>query len=238
MKLSIIIPVYNEGALVAEVMRQVALAPLPANLTCEIIVVDDGSNPSTQTALAGLRSDFQFTLVRLASNQGKGKALREGIAKSSGDVILFQDCDLEYDPRDYVALLEPIVAGRADIVYGSRFADHSRKPAITPLFLVANKALTAISNVCSGLQLTDMETGYKAFRAALLQGSNLRENGFGIEPEITAKLAKLVKRRGARIVEVPIAYRARSYEEGKKVKFRDGFRALWCIVKYNVGDRW
>lgn len=236
MKLSIIIPLYNEAPTVREVMERVTRAPLPPGLAREIIVVDDGSNDATKTILGVLQKEFEFRLMHLTPNQGKGQALRQGIAACTGDIVVFQDCDLEYDPDDYGALVTPILDGRADVVYGSRFLAPERN-AISPLFRTANKVLTALSNLSSGLRLTDMETGYKAFKGDLLRGIDLRENRFGIEPEITAKVARLVRTSGSRVTEVPVRYRARSYAQGKKIGFIDGVRSLWCIAKYNLKPR-
>jgi glycosyltransferase involved in cell wall biosynthesis len=233
MKLSIIIPVYNEAPMAGELLRRVMAAPLPPGVAREVIVVDDGSDEATRAVLAALRPQLGFSLFRLVPNQGKGAALREGIARCTGEIVLFQDCDLEYDPQDYLALIAPIVAGESDAVYGSRFA-RAAHPEITPVFRAANRLLTSFSNLCSGLQVTDMETGYKAFRAPILRRITLTEPRFGVEPEITAKLARLVRREGLRLAEVPVRYTARGYRDGKKIKARDGLRAVWCILKFNL----
>lgn len=232
-RLSIVIPCFNEKATVEELLRRVARAPLPAPLEREIVVVDDCSTDGTRDLLRELarRADPPFRLVEQPVNQGKGAALRRGFAEASGDLIVVQDADLEYDPRDYPVLLAPILEDEADVVYGSRFLGGPHRVLLF-WHSVGNKFLTTVSNMCSNLNLSDMETCYKAFRKSVLDGVPLRSNRFGIEPELTAKFA----RRRARIYEVPISYHGRTYAEGKKIGWKDGVAALWAIVRYNLAD--
>lgn len=232
-RLSIVIPCFNEKATVEELLRRVARAALPAPLEREIVVVDDCSTDGTRDLLRELarRADPPFRLVEQPVNQGKGAALRRGFAEASGDLIVVQDADLEYDPRDYPVLLAPILEDEADVVYGSRFLGGPHRVLLF-WHSVGNKFLTTVSNMCSNLNLSDMETCYKAFRKSVLDGVPLRSNRFGIEPELTAKFA----RRRARIYEVPISYHGRTYAEGKKIGWKDGVAALWAIVRYNLAD--
>ncbi|MDD5223536.1 MAG: glycosyltransferase family 2 protein [bacterium] len=228
MKLSIIIPVYNERKSLELILARVQAV----NLDQEIIIVDDGSTDGTREFLKKLPEAQAGSPVRIFfqdRNQGKGAALKRGIAEAAGEVIIIQDADLEYNPGDYPKLLEPIAAGRAEVVYGSRFLNNSRRVFIFQ-FYWANRFLTFLSNRCSGLALTDMETCYKLFKSGLIKSIPLEQNRFGFEPEITAKLAQ--KKVG--ITEVPISYQGRSRREGKKIKWQDGFNAVWCILKYNL----
>ena len=230
-RVSIIIPVFNEAATIETVVEHVRRAPLEGER--EIIVVDDGSwdgTPQKVEKLAAQNPD----LIRFVShgvNRGKGAAIRTGIAHVRGDVVLIQDADLEYDPRDYALLLEPILDGHADVVFGNRF--HGGPHRVLYFWhYVANRALTLVTNVVTGLNLSDMEVGYKAFRADVLKSLTLRADRFGFEPEVTVKVAKL----GCRVYEVPIRYYGRTYAEGKKITWRDGAAAVYHIVRYRLFD--
>ena len=232
-RVSIVIPAYNERATVGELLRRVAAAPLPAGMEREVLVVDDGSSDGTRELLRELAAAAEpppFRLVEHEVNRGKGAAIRSGLAAASGDVMLIQDADLEYDPRDYPGLLQPILDDEADVVFGSRFLGGPHRVLFYWHYL-SNRFLTTLSNIFTDLNLSDMETCYKVFRREVLAGLELRSNRFGIEPELTAKVA----RRGARIFEVPISYRGRTYAEGKKIGWRDGFAAIWAILRYNLG---
>jgi dolichol-phosphate mannosyltransferase len=226
-KVSIVIPVYNEKPTLAEVLRRVVEAPLPAGCEREVIVVDDGSTDGTGAALDECGRAYRSILTQhSARNEGKGAALRAGIARATGDIILVQDGDLEYDPTDYLALLQPIVDGHADVVYGSRFARGVR--GMKAAHWLANKLLTFTANLLFDARITDEATAYKAFRAPLLAGIELRCRRFEFCPEVTAK----VRRLGVEIHEVPIAYHPRSIEDGKKIRYSDGFAALWTLFRY------
>jgi glycosyltransferase involved in cell wall biosynthesis len=232
-RLSIVIPAYNERATVGELLRRVAAAPLPPEVTREVVVVDDGSSDGTRELLRELSAagdPMSFRLVEHEVNRGKGAAIRSGLAAASGDLMLIQDADLEYDPRDYPGLLQPILDDEADVVFGSRFLGGPHRVFFFWHYL-GNRFLTTLSNMLTDLNLSDMETCYKVFRREVLAGVELRSNRFGIEPELTAKVA----RRGARIFEVPITYRGRTYAEGKKIGWRDGVAAIWAILRYNLG---
>jgi len=245
-KLSIVIPVYNEKDTIFEILRRV----LDTEMLKEIIVVDDRSRDGTREILQGLANlqtkgeslapaadggdaielkDFRFYFQE--RNHGKGAALRRGFAVATGDIVLVQDADLEYDPVDYPKLLAPILDGRADVVFGSRFLGGPQRVHYFWHY-VANKFLTLLSDLFTNLKLTDMETCYKVFRREVLKGIQLKSNRFGFEPEITAKVAK----GKWRIYEVPISYAGRTYEEGKKITWKDGLQALWCIIRYKFGD--
>jgi glycosyltransferase involved in cell wall biosynthesis len=224
MLLSIVIPAYNEENFLPEVLRRVKEAPYDK----EIIVVDDASSDGTRRFLEGLEDDG-IKVILHQKNAGKGAAVRSGIAIATGEVIVIQDADLEYDPKDYPVLLAPILEGKADVVYGSRFLGGPHRVFYFRHY-VGNKIVTLLSNIFSDLNLTDMETGYKAFAREALDGITIESNRFGFEPEITAKVA----RKGCRVYEVPISYHGRSYREGKKITWKDGVKALFTIVKYNL----
>ena len=227
MLLSIIIPAFNEADFLPEVIRRVGEAPYDK----DIIIVDDGSSDGTREYLKGLALEGIKVMVH-EKNMGKGAAMRTGIAVATGDVVIVQDADLEYDPKDYPVLLEPIIQGKADVVYGSRFLGGPHRV----LFFwhsVGNSFITLISNMFTDLNLTDMETGYKAFRKKVFEAITIESNRFGFEPEITAKVAK----KGFRIYEVPISYSGRSYQEGKKITWKDGVMALFTVLKYNLFRR-
>jgi len=228
-KLSVVIPVYNEKQWIGELVKRVKAVPVPK----EIIIVDDCSTDGTREILQQLDSDGLRVFFQ-PKNQGKGAALREGIKHASGDVIIVQDADLEYDPAEYPRLLQPIIENQADVVYGSRFSGESHRVLYFWHF-VANKVLTTLSNMFTNLNLTDMETCYKVFRREVLQGIRIKSNRFGFEPEITAKIAK--RRNPAwRIYEVPISYSGRTYEEGKKIGLKDAITAFFCIIRFWLFD--
>lgn len=227
MKFSVIIPCYNEVHTVREIVAAVKASPLD-NL--EIVVVDDCSTDGTRDIIRDAISPLVDRVILHERNMGKGAALRSGFSVSTGDVIIIQDADLEYDPQDYAKLVAPILAGKADVVYGSRFITGDPRRVLYFRHYLGNQFLTFLSNVVTDINLTDMETGYKIFRREILDKITLEENRFGFEPEITAKIAKL----RPRIYEVGISYTGRTYEEGKKITWKDGMRAIWCIVKYGI----
>jgi glycosyltransferase involved in cell wall biosynthesis len=226
MKVSIVIPCYNEKNTIEQIVEAVRNAPLENR---EIIVVDDCSNDGTQTLLKERVSQVVDRIIYHPVNSGKGAALRSGFAAATGDIILVQDADLEYNPEEYPVLLEPLLSAKADAVFGSRFMGGRPHRVLFFWHMVGNKFLTLLSNMFTNLNLTDMETGYKAFKASLIKAIQIEEDRFGVEPEIIAKLA----RTGCRIYEVGISYTGRTYEEGKKIGWRDGFRALYVIIRYN-----
>ena len=228
-KLSVVIPVYNEERWVRELIRRVQAVQIPM----EIILVDDCSKDGTRAILHELEQQYDNIRVILQDvNQGKGAALRTGFAHATGDVVVVQDADLEYDPAEFPRLIQPIIENRADVVFGSRFKGDSQR-VLYFWHYVANKGLTMLSNMFSNLNLTDMETCYKVFRREVLADLNLQSNRFGFEPEITAKIAKH-RQPTWRVYEVAISYSGRTYEEGKKIGLKDAFTALWCIVRYGL----
>jgi glycosyltransferase involved in cell wall biosynthesis len=228
--LSIVIPCYNEVATLEAVIDAVLDSPVGSK---EVIVVDDGSTDGTAELIRNKLEQRVAKVIFHEKNQGKGAALRSGFAVATGDVVLVQDADLEYDPRDYGNLLAPIAAGKADVVYGSRFAGGEAHRVLFFWHYIVNRGLTLLSNILTNLNLTDMEIGYKAFRREVLQKITIEENRFGFEPEITAKIARL----HYRVYEVGVSYSGRTYSEGKKIGWRDGVHAVWCILKYNLRPR-
>jgi glycosyltransferase involved in cell wall biosynthesis len=236
MKISIIIPVYNEEKTVAAIIDKVKAAPLYGNgAEREIIVVDDCSSDSTKAILDG-PAGSGVNVVRHEKNMGKGAALRTGFSRCTGDIIIIQDADLEYNPDEYPGLLAPIVDGDADVVYGSRFIGAQRHRVLYFWHSMGNFVLTVLSNAFADLNLTDMETCYKVLRRTIADRFVIEENRFGFEPEITAKIADLARNENIRVYEVGISYRGRTYHEGKKIGLKDGFRALYCIIKYNTSQ--
>ncbi|MBI2922865.1 MAG: glycosyltransferase [Planctomycetes bacterium] len=234
MKLSILVPVFNERYLVGESLRRVLAAPLPENMSREVVVVDDGSTDGSREVVEEIARQHPDVVkaIRHDRNRGKGAAVRSAVAAATGDFCVIQDADLEYDPRDYGRLLAPFLGGQADVVYGSRFAAAERRRVLYFWHSVGNRALTTLSNVATNLNLTDVLTCYKAFRTEVLRSIPIRSNGFGIELELTAKIAK----RGMRVFEVPVNYDGRTYPEGKKARWYHGFAAVWAILKYWLID--
>jgi len=229
MKLSVVIPVYNERNTLREVVERV----LAVDLDLEVVCVDDGSEDGSREILAELQARHARVLFFLQPyNMGKGAALRRGIQEAKGDFVIIQDADLEYDPSDYPALLEPLLQGKADVVYGSRFLGGAPHRVLYFWHSVGNRLLTLLSNCVTNINLSDMETCYKVFRREVIQSIPIEEDRFGFEPEITVKLAK----RRLRIYEVGISYWSRTYEEGKKIGWKDGVRALWCLLKYSITE--
>ncbi len=228
-KLSVVIPVYNEERWITEVVRRVQAVPIPK----EIVIVEDCSTDKTRDVLKTLTDD-NVRIVYQPHNQGKGAALREGFRQASGDVVIVQDADLEYDPAEYPRLIQPILDGRADVVFGSRFIGDSHR-VLYYWHSIANTVLTTLSNMFTNLNLTDMETCYKVFRREVLQDIKLKSNRFGFEPEITAKIARR-RAQPWRVYEIPISYSGRTYEEGKKIGLKDAFNALFCILRFRYFD--
>jgi glycosyltransferase involved in cell wall biosynthesis len=235
--LSIIIPAYNESATIVSVLDKILSVNLQKEIKKEIIVIDDASGDETVALTQKYiqnHSGNNIRLVKQAVNQGKGTAIHRGIEEATGDFIVIQDADTEYNPEEYNTLLKPILDGFADVVYGSRFMGGEPHRILFFWHSIGNKLLTTLSNVFTNLNLTDMETCYKLFRADILKSLLLKEKRFGFEPEVTAKIARVP---GIRIYEVGISYYGRTYDEGKKIDWQDGFRAIWCVLRYNLFDR-
>jgi glycosyltransferase involved in cell wall biosynthesis len=234
MKLSVVMPVYNERSTLRYMVERVLSVSLSVPHETELLCVDDGSRDGSREILAELQDQYPQVRVFLQPrNTGKGAALRRGIQEATGDFVVIQDADLEYDPVDYPVLLDPLIQGKADVVYGSRFLGSGPHRVLYFWHSVGNRLLTLLSNCLTNINLSDMETCYKAFRREVIQAIPIEEDRFGFEPEITVKLAK----RHLRIYEVGIGYWGRTYEEGKKIGWRDGVRALWCLLKYSVKER-
>jgi glycosyltransferase involved in cell wall biosynthesis len=233
-KLSIIIPAYNESATLPLILGKIKAAVLPDGIAKEVIVVDDCSTDDTEAAISrfiAANPEMDIRSFRHERNSGKGAAMHTGIAKATGEYLVIQDADLEYDPQEYALLLQPVLKGSADVVYGSRFMGGTPHRVLFFWHSIGNRLLTSLSNLFNDLNLTDMETGYKLFDTKLIQGIPLKERRFGFEPEVTSKIARI---KNVRIYEVGISYYGRTYAEGKKIRMKDGFRALYCILRYGL----
>lgn len=236
-KISILIPCFNEEKLIAQVLDNIMAVSLDYNLDKEIIVVDDGSTDGTQSVLKKYLvkyPSYPITSILHQKNAGKGAAVQTALAVAAGDIVIIQDADLEYTPKDYNKLLQPVMEGHADVVYGSRFIGTGPHRVLFFFHTLGNKFLTFLSNLFSQLNLTDMETGYKVFKTEILRQISLKEKGFGFEPEITAKISRI---KAIRIYEVGISYYGRTYEEGKKINWTDAVATIYCIFKYNIFSR-
>ena len=236
-KLSILIPAYNEDKTIVEVLNVLKNLELNYPLEKEIIIVNDASTDNTLLLIEKFKEEniqLPIILYNQELNQGKGAAIHRAIGLATGDLIIIQDADLEYDPKEYNLLLAPVLSGKADVVYGSRFMGGNAHRVLFFWHSIGNKFLTNLSNVFTNLNLTDMETGYKLFNSEILKGLNLKEKRFGFEPEVTAKISRVPK---IRIYEVGISYYGRTYEEGKKINWKDGVKAIWCVFKYNLISR-
>lgn len=236
-KLSIVIPAYNEGPTIHRILDRIGEVKLLNNIQKELIIVNDCSKDNTEEAILKYKADhpeMNIVYYKHEVNQGKGAALHTGISKATGDFTVIQDADLEYDPEEFNILIKPVIRGDADVVFGSRFLGGSSHRILFYWHSIGNKFLTMLSNMFTNLNLTDMETCYKMFKTPIIQGIQLKEKRFGFEPEVTAKIARVPN---IRIYEVGISYYGRTYAEGKKIGWRDGFRAIWCILKYNLFSR-
>ena len=230
MKLSIVIPCFNEKATILELIGAVQSAPIQEK---QIIIVDDGSIDGTREILKGIQGEDYIDIIYHETNKGKGAALSTGFAAATGDICIVQDADLEYDPQEFPTVIQPILDGKADVVFGSRFQSGRPHRVVYFWHRIGNGLLTLLSNIFTDLNLTDMETCYKAFKREVIQSITIQENRFGFEPEVTAKIS----RRNLRIYEVGISYYGRTYSEGKKIGWKDGVRAIYCILKYNTWNR-
>lgn len=233
-RLSILIPVYNEGKTIHLILDKIKQVTLPQNISKEIIIVNDCSTDATSESIkkySAANPEMPLVVLEHEKNKGKGSALHTGIAHATGDYIIIQDADLEYDPNEYKILLQPVLDGFADVVYGSRFMGGNAHRVLFFWHTIGNKFLTTLSNVFTNLNLTDMETCYKLFDASMLKSLLLKEKRFGFEPEVTAKISKIPN---VRIYEVGISYYGRTYQEGKKINWKDGFKAIYCIFRYNL----
>ncbi len=233
MKLSIVIPAYNEGSTIHRILDKIKTVQLINGIEKEVLIVNDCSTDNTEEAILNYQLDktgFSIRYLMNETNRGKGFSLAKGLREASGNFVIVQDADLEYDPEEYNVLLKPMLHNQADVVYGSRFMGGSAHRILFFWHSIGNRFLTFLSNAATNLNLTDMETGYKLFRKEIIDQISLRENRFGFEPEVTAKIAKI---KGIRIYEVGISYYGRTYQEGKKINWKDGLRAMYCIIKYN-----